>query len=476
VEANMTSKLVEGRGSVVQEADRKISSLVGKLEGIIKGKESEYLFPMVYLVPNIFANLAKEVAHRPKAVNRTWLRAQTGMTLALNRVLPKFLPLKHPSKMHEKFEKISKEGHLNLFETFVEIGKWVHILENKNIDKIEIKREGVCPYYSKDKDYVFSKYVEELFAFSTCDEYTEWLDLMYRKIPAIILEEVDKFLLKGHGFRLNDLRSSSIYLEELAKKEKTFIRRNEIHTIFTKNIRHGRAERLLKALTFSESNNDLHKSPLIPVDGGYFLLAKWVLVPLPTHFHSWVKPVLEAEPIRGEFARFAGYLFEEYVSKKVKEKVDRIYENVIISEKDFPEIKPWLKKFRPPKAEKFEIDLLAVKNSHAFLISNKGGRKELPKEDISRRMAELPEKEILGRIRQNLKEAKEIKVESECIRSSKRIQEHFGLIGKSLVLVVVSHIPQPLSIPEIRRLFGPQNSDVKFLTIKELGEEMKKPD
>lgn len=111
----MNYKIIEGKQEVINEARNQIDTLVSEIEYMIKGAESEHIFHIIYLFSNLFASLAKQYqtnAHY-SVYNITWLRAITGLTLALNEILPKFLPLKPLTRLDAgEFEKTFRE---NLF-------------------------------------------------------------------------------------------------------------------------------------------------------------------------------------------------------------------------------------------------------------------------------------------------------------------------------------------------------------------------
>ena len=143
--------LVKGRNKIVELAKKQINSLISRLEEIIKGAKQEYLFHIVYLYPQLFAHLAKEIVKdgSEQTYNITWLRATTGITLALNKILPKYLPLEHISTLDiKKFERTLSEqrAYFEFILTSYSIGAWQYILENKYIEKIMIKDNTPVSY------------------------------------------------------------------------------------------------------------------------------------------------------------------------------------------------------------------------------------------------------------------------------------------------------------------------------------------
>ena len=214
--------------------------------------------------------------------------------------------------------------------------------------------------------------------------YARWLSWFYGKLGECyrLINALDAYFQREYRFRLNDLRNASIYLEKLVETDRVIVPRNEVHQVFTKNIRSGRADRLLKELTFDGSGKDLFRSPLIPLRGGYFLIARWVFS-LGMHFESLVRPAIESdEKIRGIYSDFIGKAFEEYVKDGIMPLEDVVRTNIKIARKRYPEIE-----------RDFEIDMVAIKGDYAFLISCKGGKKELPKLQLAKMWAEFPERE-----------------------------------------------------------------------------------
>ena len=437
------ARKIKGRRKVVAEAKKQIDLLVSRIEGLIKGAESESLFHLVYYFPNIFAELAKErrIYEHYFIYNIKWLRATNGLSLALNRILPKHLPLKHPSMLNiRKLERTFRKNLFLLLDTCHDIGKWLYISENKYVDRITVDDGKPESYYRGKDSSAFQEYVDKV---AVDEGYARWLSWFYSKLRENyeLINALDAYFQRECRFRLDDIRNASMYLEKLMEGNRVIVPRNEVHKVFTKNIRSGRADRLLKELTFDGSGKDLFKSPLIPLRGGYFLIAKWVFS-LGMHFESWVRPAIESEDIYGIYSDFIGRTFEKYVKDNIGPLVDAVRSNVKITKKRYPSIK-----------HGFEIDMIAVKGNFAFLVSCKGGKKELPKLQLSKMWAEFPEKEIRHRIRENKREIKEIWEQYETLTSNKRILEDLGLEGKKIIPLVVYATVQPLSLEKIKNMY-----------------------
>lgn len=459
---------MKNREKVIAEAKNKINVLVSEIKRLIRGSESEYLFHIVYLFPNLFAALAKQrkINEHYFVYNITWLRATNGVNLALNKLLPKFLPLKPPSMLNiKKFKKTFRNNLLHFLGICYDIGIWSYILENKHVNKIIIEDGKAKPYYHRKESSIFQKYVDKI---AVDKGYAHWLSWLYGRLRENykLINALDKHFRKEYRFTLNDLANASMYLEKLVKDNRIMVPKNEIHRVFSKNIRSARADKLLKELTFDREGKNLNKSPLIPLRRGYFLIARWVFA-LGMHFETWVRPAIESKGIYGIYSDFIGKAFEEYVKDLIEPLVDSIQLKVKITEQKYPEIKPWLNKSNLKKRGDFEIDILAVRGKSVFLISCKGGKKELPKLQISKMWAEFPEIEIRYRIRENKKEVKEIWAIYECITSKKRILKNLVLEGKEIIPVVVYSTVQPLSLQKLRELHNVP-SIVKVVTIEEL--------
>jgi len=462
------SNLIIGRKKVIEEAEKQINHLISRLEKIIKGAKQEYLFHIVYFYPQLFAHLAKEIVKdgSEQTYNITWLRATTGITLALNKILPKYLPLEHISTLDiKKFERTLSEqrAYFEFILISYNIGAWQYILENKYIDKIMIKDNTPYTYYPEDKVHLYMSYINKAFEFSRSEEYRRWFDIVYKNLPEDLIRIINNYLFRNYKFYLDDLARALSYLENLVEHDQgIYFYRNKIHEVFTKNIRSGRAERLIKALTFGK-DKDLWRSPLIPVKKGYYLIASWVFK-LKMHFHSWIYPIFEQNYER--FARFVGQLFEDYVKDRIKNLADEIKSNIAIRERDYPEIRPWLEKM--DKKGEFEMDILTIKGDMAFIISCKGGRKDLPRLTISRMWGEIPERDILDRINKNKEEIRELKLICECIMSNDRILRDLEICDKKIEPLVVYPSIQPLSISELREAYNIQPIDPRIVTVSEL--------
>lgn len=435
---------IKGREKVITVAKDKINFLMKEIENLIKGAESEYLFYLVYNLQNLLAARAtkRKIDEHYFVHDIKWFRATNGLTLALNRLLPKFLPLKHVLMLNvKKFEKTFEGNLLHLLDTCYKMGVWSYILENKYVDRIAIENGEVKPYYNKRHSSIFQEYVNKV---AVDEGYAHWLSWFYNRLRENhkLINALDTYFQRNYKFTFDDIVTSSSYLGRLTESDKVIISRNEVHRVFSENIRSGRAETLLKELTFDDVGKDLYRSPLIPLKGGYFLIAKWVFS-LRMHFEAWVRPAIESVEIYGIYSDFIGKIFEEYVKDLIKPLVDTVQSNIKITREKYPDIK-----------DEFEVDILAVKGELAFLISCKGGKKELPKLQISKMWAEFPEEEIKYRVRENKKEIKEMKVEYEYITLNKRIVKDLGLEGKRITPLLVYSTVQPLSLKKLREAYN----------------------
>jgi hypothetical protein len=460
----MAQKIIEGREKVVEESKNQINKLISEIEQMIKGSESEYLFHVVYIYPNLFASLTKPRPNNtPQTVyNKTWFRAINGLTLALNKILPKFLPLKHLDKLDlKKLEKIFDNNYLLFVDTCYNIGIWDYCLKNKYVDKIVVENGEAKPY-SQDDSHLFQEYVDK----ASVGGDKEWWGWFSKKPVGNerFISALNNYCEREYEFGFYDLVNASLYFEDIVKSNTPIVPKNEIRVVFTKNIRSYKADRLLKALTFSVGK-DLYKSPLIPLKGGYFLIAKWVFS-LEMHFDSWLKPIIEDTNILGMYFDFAGNMFEEYVEKKIEPVVDTVRRNITITERKYPAIRPYLDEMG--KEGQFEIDIIATRGKFAFIVSCKGGKKELPKLRISRMWGEFSEREISNRIQDNKRNMWEILTECNCIATNSKISEDLGTPGKELVPIVIYSAVQPLSLSELKNYYNAP--DVVVSTPNELVE------
>lgn len=222
----------------------------------------------------------------------------------------------------------------------IELESAIIFLENKYVDKIVIENGEIKPFYPADKAQVFQEYVDKV---AVSKEQSHWLEWFYKRLGENheIKEMLNRSLKDRHGFRLDDLRNASMYLEGLTEDNRVMIPKHEIRGIFMRNVGSFRAKNLLEGLTFSEGK-DLYKSPLIPLKEGYFLIAKWIFS-LGMQFDSWITPMLE-ENRTWSYSHFIGRAFEEYIKGAIEPAADSIRSNLEITEHKYPEIKPWLDK------------------------------------------------------------------------------------------------------------------------------------
>ena len=306
------------------------------------------------------------------------------------------------------------------------------------------------------------------------EDYLDWLDWFYPRLRnhKNFINALDEYLLRRYGFKLNDLANASEYLESLYsqfKEEKKFpiIYKNKLHEVFTKNIRDARASRLLNALIFGKGK-DLMKSPLIPLEGGDLLIAGWVFE-LHLHFDAWIKLAMEEEPRLWDiYANIAGREFEEYVASKVSESGYKVFRNVIVSEEEFPQISECLQ--RLGKKGSFELDIVVIAGGKIYVVSCKGGKKEIPKLYKSKYWVFPSEKEIIDRLNENIREAHEIIEEARCLRKHRDIvAKLFNADVKEIVPVLVYAFPQPLAIDKFKTRSG-LPEDITIVTPKQLSE------
>lgn len=103
------------------------------------------------------------------------------------------------------------------------------------MDKIAIEGRKAKPFYDRDEASHFQEYVDKV---AVNEEHVNWLHWFYGKLGENyeIMKLLNENLEHEHGFRLDDLRNASLYLESLTKNNKIMIPKNEVHTVFSKNI------------------------------------------------------------------------------------------------------------------------------------------------------------------------------------------------------------------------------------------------
>ena len=435
--------LVEGRDSIVSTANKKIEELSGQSKSIIR-----YMGGIlyVYVYPYLLSGLATK-SKDSRIYDPEWLRTTTTITYSLNEILPKYIPLNIPPTGPTA---ITLGKNAELIDFLTNIGKWCFVRDNKYIRKIRYKDYDILSI-NEDENYdIYRDYINK----SSIDiEYLDFINNFYKYIftHEKFINKLNGYLIKNYKFNLEDLRNATILLEKLVEDKEFIISKTHIHMVFTKNIRKRRAEKLLKALTFNKENNDLFKAPLIPMKNRRFFVAHWILR-LHYHFASWIEPIIEKENISGMYRNLQGRYFEKTSYEAIRPNVDSIYKNIIFSVSEYPSIKSCLQKLG--KKNKLETDIITSKNNKLFLISCKGGKKEIPKSSRLKLWAVFPYAEIKDKINDNLKNMREIGVESDCIKNMKEIHLEKSKkieISKYNVIPVLLYAKiQPLYFKEIR--------------------------
>ncbi len=222
---------------------------------------------------------------------------------------------------------------------------------------------------------------------------------------------------------------------------------------------------MLNALIF-DKGKDLMKSPLIPLEGGDLLIAGWVFE-LHLHFDAWIKLTMEEEPrLWDMYANIAGREFEKYVASRVGELGYKVFRNVVVSEEEFPQISECLQ--RLGKKGSFELDIVVIAGNKMYVISCKGGKKEIPKLYKSKYWVFPSEKEVIDRLNENIKEAREIIEEARCLRRHRDVAAKlFSADAKEVVPVLVYAFPQPLAVDEFKTESG-LPEDITIATLRQL--------
>jgi hypothetical protein len=119
--------------------------------------------------------------------------------------------------------------------------------------------------------------------------------------------------------------------------------------------------------------------------------------------------------------------------------------------------------------------MMVLANGKGYVISCKGGKKELPRLSFDQQWAEYPENDIKIRINENKEHLEDVSRIAECFRSDKNLARDYGMDGLNIIPVVVYASIQPLSIDRIRHE-EEVNCDALVRTTDELCEMLSKPD
>lgn len=448
------------REAILLRAIQEINRINDRIRDVLRGSESEMFFAAM-IQPSLYANMAAGLGGTSKfSYDPTWWKATNAITLALNEILPIYLPLKRV--IIERAKNVPNEKLIEFNSMLVDLGKWIYIKKNENVTGIVIENGSAVKGLYQMQYQSLQEYVS---ANSKDPEEALWLDSFYTRMyqdnkfyTKLNLQFLDKY-----GFRVEDMANVSLHLEKLKTINDRILSKNGFRRFLQQNIRTRSTDNLLNSLIFQEHGN-LEKSPLIPFEGGVLLVADWILT-LHQLYDSYLRSILENYKIAGDYANLIGHTFENDLRTKISKSVSFARSQVIISEKQFPQINPYLRKMN--KKDNFEIDVIASMNSHGFFISCKGGKKALPKLSFARKWAEYPENEIVARIEENREEMYEIELEVECVRNETVVANSLGMKNQEIHPILVYSSLQPLSFDVVKKEFR-VNTSVPITTPERL--------
>lgn len=462
----MVSSEITGRDSVFLKSTEEIERFRVDIKKLISGKEDFFLYAIM-VPPSISSRISEEVGGAVIKYDVLSWRNINAFTLGLNKILPDFLPMKTFDEMRKETQQtISREEASSLYKMIIELGKWNYVKRNGNIHNVKIEDDTLVSGLYRGQYQSLGEYVKLA---SNDTEEIQWLSSFYKSMlsDGPFLYKLENASIRKYGFLLRDLWNVSISIGKLVKKNDRFIDARSLRSLFQKSVEKKCVDQVYDHLIFKKGRL-LQSSPLIPLECDNFLIADWIFN-LNLRFDFILRDILDSTELRGYYAQYIGHKFENYVISTLKDLVSSVNGPIEIKAKQYPSIGTCLHKLH--KSDGFEIDIVVVLDSHAFLISCKGGKKAPPKFSFSRFWAEYPENEILSRIEENMEEMEEIYLEVECVKNDNAAARFFGVEGKHLHPMLVYSSPQPLCFENIRKEFK-ANFDVPITTPLRLFEKM----
>ena len=471
----MTETLIfTKRPQIENEAKKRIESLTTEIKKQISGKESEFF----YFVPNFYLGAFEGLSRFGKPSkdivtkrDPTWWRGTNSFIGALQTILPSIIPLKTFRQLSIERLKEIFDNHIfeTTFQELIVLGSWVHIEQDTNVRSVKVEN-GVPQPFTNSYSTSWQLYVNKV---SSSDEGTRVMDQLYSKLfsDVSMRTQINASLMSHLGFSLDNLVNATEFLREIVQEKPIHIYpRNKLQEVFQKNIRSAEADKLFQELVFDDGKS-LRTSPLVPVVGGQLLVLPWILN-LGSVFDELLRSAMSERSLSGKIADFMGKTaFEQYVTEKVQNLGIAPIRNIEVKVGKYPEIATIL-----GKNTGFELDLLVSSDKKGYVISCKGGKKELPKLSYDQQWAEFPESDIRSRICDNIKDMEEISRNAQCFGASQKLSKDHGVDGKEMIPVVVYASIQPLSVDEVKRESG-VHSDTIVTTPDGLREilDMKSP-
>jgi hypothetical protein len=460
----VTQYVIQGRDSVVEESKTKIAKILDEISRQVKGRESQFIHEII-LGNRILFQMAKNGNEQSTGYlryNASWYRITNDFTIALSRIIPRLSPIyrvKLSLRLNTLYEEFAESFFLALW-----LGRWIQLLECKWFDCIEVDNIKVRPIsysISDELNKAIQEYVDQVIDINDYAFFYNWF--FKKELPRAkkFLRKLNQTFINTHGFEFVDLVNSVEYFESLIADDVLEIHRSKVQEVFSKNLRSGRASKLLKALIFTNGSN-LFKSPLISLEGGYFLIVDWPFN-MGQVLNLWFIDTIRSNAIIGDYGKLLGTSFEGFIKQEIQPYANNIRKNVVIQKNKCPQSIYWPVR----KASKFEIDIIATRDEYAYLISCKGGKTELPKDLFSQLFAEFHYDEIINRIDENEIEILEIMDELKFIDDSKELKKKLGINNKTLIPVIVYAKVQPLQCRVLREIKGVPE-EVRIITLNGL--------
>ncbi len=473
--------VVRGRTEIVQYVDASVEKLVTEIMVAIKDKEAEYVDLLIRYTA-LFANLTEAVPYRPVTPeymvrSPIWLRISRGMTLVLNMILSILVPV--TSNIDSaRYQEVMK-GHLRVVALCYDLAVWLHLRDASYVDRIFVEDGRPVPANVTDdaEAQLRQQYVDAVAVSLDAEDWAQW-ELGLLRQDEKLLSALRNDLRRRYGIEFDDLAAVSDLLETRSKKQvPEKIGRAEVFLALAAQIPGQRLDAAVSAMTF-RAGSDLFMRPLIPTLEGDFILATWVFCPTPMHFEAWVRPILDDQNTEssGRWAEVRGkHLFENYVEMKIGrvQKATITKRRFSVHVDKYPRITPILRRLKG-RTQGFEVDFVIRAESLGFLVSCKGGEKEVPSSLSAKAWAIFPHAEIRKKVVSNLEAMEEIAVEAECVAASEELVQDLGLKGcKRFVPVVVYSVLQPLSLPGFRDRLKSRN--ILVTTARRLSEILADP-
>lgn len=445
----MTETLIfTGRSQIENEAKKRIESLVTEIKKQVSGKESEFF----YVVPNFnlgyfeglsrFGKPSKNIVIKRDPI---WWRGTNSLIGALQTILPCIIPLKTFRQLSVEQLKEIFDKHIfeTTFQELIVLGSWVHIEQDTNVRSVRTE-DGVPQPFTNSYSTNWQLYVNKV---SSSDEGTRVMAQLYSKLFSdfSMRTQINASLKSRFGFSLDNLAKATEFLREIVQEGSIHIYpRNKLQEVFQNNIKSAEADKLFQELVFSDGKS-LRTSPMVPVSGGQLLVLPWILN-LGSVFDEILRFAMSESSLSGKITNFMGKTaFEQYVAEEIQKVGFTPVRNIEVKVGKYPGIATIL-----GKNTGFELDLLVSSDNKGYVISCKGGKKELPRLSYDQQWAEFPESDVRLRIIDNIKEMEEISRVAQCFRANQILSKDYGVDGKELTPVVVYASIQPLSVDEIR--------------------------